>query len=200
MTEQNESISSYMKEDKEGMENFSQTQEEYDEQVTRHGLQEDGQEFEVAFDIQISDGSFILLLGKTEENKLILRMVDKEEISQSFQNQFSLEDLKQMNPYFNFFTNETDAINCIIKNLNESEKEIEIIDDNNLKLSVVINEDTNGTKIVFLLPKMQYVYEGEEQEQVQEQEEYINNNINIKNEKNNIIKRDIENEKMASVN
>ena len=180
MAEQgNESLSSYVKEEKEENENCSQTQEEYDEQNSRLGIQEEGQDFEVAFDIQISDGSFILLFGKTQDNKLILRLVDKEDNKQLYQNEFSLEELKQLNYYFNNFTNENDAFNCIIKNFNESEKEIEIMDDNTIKISVVIDED-NGTKIDFILPKIQYILEGEEQE-------LMNNNINIQNEKEGVI-------------
>ena len=145
--------------------NYNNAKDEYEEepnQVTEEGVQE----FAVAFDIQISDGSFILLVGKTEENKLILRLVDKEdETKPSYQNEFSLNELKEMNSYFNIFNNENDAINCIIKNLNESEKEIEIIDDNNIKLSVGISEDKKGSKIVFSLFKIEYVIEGDEIEQ-----------------------------------
>lgn len=80
-------------------ENNNQIQEEYYDSTAN---QEDGQEFEVAFDIQINDGSFILLVGKTEENKLILRLVDKEdETKPFFQNEFSLDELKEISSFLN---------------------------------------------------------------------------------------------------
>ena len=151
--------------------------EEYDEEINQEN--DDGQEFTVAFDIQINNGSFILLVGKTYENKLILRLVDKEDENKpSYQNEFSLDELKEINSYFNNFNNENDAINCVIKNLNESDKEIEFIDDNNIQLSVGINDNNNNyiSKADFPLFKIDYVLEGEEN----------NININIQNQNENI--------------
>ena len=138
---------------------------------------EEGPIFSVAFDIQINEGSFILLVGKTEEKKLILRLVDKEDEAKPFyQNEFSLEELKEINSSFNIFNDENDAINCIINHLNESDKEIEIIDDNNIKLSLIINEEKNNARVDFLLFKVSYVLEGEEE--IQEKEENIITNEN----------------------
>ena len=44
----------------------------------------------------------------------------------------------------------------VIKNLNESDKEIEFIEDNNIQLSVKINEN-NKTRVEFHLFKIDYV-------------------------------------------
>ena len=79
--------------------NEEHLQEEYEEENPNQAIEEEeGQEFTVAFDIQINDGSYILLIGKTEEKKLILRLVDKEdETKPFFQNEFSLDELKEIN-------------------------------------------------------------------------------------------------------
>ena len=161
--------------------NNEQIQEEYEEENGNQGIEEEeGQEFAVAFDIQINDSSYILLIGKTEESKLILRLVDKEDDNKPFyQNEFSLDELKEINNYFLHFTNENDAIDSIIKNLNENDKEIEILDENNIKLTVQINEES-GTNVDFILPKLSYEIEGEE-EQIN-QEKNIDNGMNIQNE------------------
>ena len=124
----NGNLNENIEEEEEMEENIinNQVQEEYEEEGLNQGIEEDGPEFSVAFDIQINNGSFILLVGKTEENKLILRLVEKEDDNKPFyQNEFSLEELTEKNAFFNNFKNENDAIECIIKNLNESEKELE---------------------------------------------------------------------------
>ena len=161
--------------------NNEQMQEEYEEENGNQGIEEEeGQEFAVAFDIQINDSSYILLIGKTEESKLILRLVDKEDDNKPFfQNEFSLEELKEINNYFLHFTNENDAIDSIIKNLNENDKEIEILDENNIKLTVQINEE-GGTNVDFILPKLSYEIEGEEEQM--NQDKNIDNGMNIQNE------------------
>ena len=180
-------------------ENINQVQEEYEEEMDNQVNEEDGPEFQVAFDIQMTEGSFILLVGKTDQKKLIMRLVDKEDENKPFyQNEFSLEELKELNSYFNNFDNEKDAIDCIIKNLNESEKEIEIIDENNIKLSIFLGEVSNS-KIDFLLIKHQYVIESDDQEQEleheqeQEKEEQMHDDKenNINNNKQNIVREEI---------
>ena len=164
------------KEDIEGNNNEQNQEEEYEEENMNQPMEEeDGQEFAVAFDIQINDGSYILLIGKTEESKLILRLIDKEDENKPFyQNEFSLEELKEINNYFLNFTQENEAIDSIIKSLNENDKEIEILDENNIKLTVQINEEGIGTTNVdFILPKISYEIEGEE--------EPINKSKNVEN-------------------
>ena len=159
-----------------------ENEEEEEIEVINHGNEEDGQEFSVAFDIQINEGSFILLVGKTLEKKLILRLVEKEDETKPFyQNEFSLEELKEINSYFDIFDNEDDAINNVIKHLNESEKELELIDDNNIKISIIIKEEKIDTKIDFILIKTSYVIE--EEEEIQKDTNTNENNIN--NNKNN---------------
>ena len=161
-----------------------ENEEEEEIEVINHGNEEDGQEFSVAFDIQINEGSFILLVGKTLEKKLILRLVEKEDETKPFyQNEFSLEELKEINSYFNIFDNEDDAINNVIKHLNESEKELELIDDNNIKISIIIKEEKIDTKIDFILIKTSYIIEEEEiQKDTNTNENNINNNKNNEDE------------------
>ena len=181
-----------------------QNQEEYVEENINQGVEEEeGQEFTVAFDIQINDDSYILLIGKTEESKLILRLVDKEdETKPFFQNEFSLDELKEINNYFLHFTNENDAIDSIIKNLNENDKEIEILDENNIKLSVQINEEEGGTIVDFILPKISYEIEGEEEQVNRDQN--VDNGMNVQNEEDEDMKRDgiedVENENIENEN
>ena len=100
------------KEDIEGNNNEQNQEEEYEEENMNQPMEEeDGQEFAVAFDIQINDGSYILLIGKTEESKLILRLIDKEDENKPFyQNEFSLEELKEINNYFLNFTQENEML------------------------------------------------------------------------------------------
>ena len=151
--------------------------EEYEEEEVNQGNEEEGQEFKVAFNIQFSEGSFILLVGKTVEQKLILRLVDKEDDTKPFyQSEFSLNELKDLNSYFKNFINEEEAIDCIIKHLSESEKEIEILNDNNIELTILFNENNKETKIGFLLNKFSYVLEGEE-EGNEVNKDNINNNM-----------------------
>lgn len=56
--------------------------------------------------------------------------MDKEEDNNKifYQNEFSLLDLRKINSFFNKIKNEDEAFDFIKKNMNESEKEIKIID------------------------------------------------------------------------
>ena len=177
MTEQQkEKINNNIEED----ENNKPIQEEEDyEEMGSQAIEEDGQEFEVAFDIQINNGSFILLVGTTDESKLIMRLVEKEDDTKPFyQNEFSLEELKQISPFFQNFNNENDAFECVIKNLNDCEKEIELVDDNCIKLSILINEEDGTANVDFVLHKIEYIIQGEGDEEQQIKEE----NMNVQNE------------------
>ena len=124
MSEQeNENLNENQEEEEEIEENvnISDGQEEYEEEeIGNQGNDEEGPEFSVAFDIQLNEGSFILLVGKTEDKKLILRLLEKEDENKPFfQNEFSLGELIEKNDLFKSFKDENEAINCIIKNLNE---------------------------------------------------------------------------------
>ena len=139
--------------------------------------------------MQINNNSFILLVGETDENKLILRLVEKDDDTKPFfQNEFSLEELKEISSLFKNFNKQNEAIDYIIKNLTENEKEMEIIDDNSIKLSLLINEEKSEDNIDFILHKVAYILEGEEEQQIKEQDNNQENNIinmNIQKEKEN---------------
>ena len=173
--------------------NFNNNVEEEENEEEYNQENEEGQEFAVAFDIQINDGSFILLVGKTDEKKLILRLVDKEDETKPFyQNEFSLKELKEKNSFFTMFNNENDAINSIIKNLNESEKEIEINRDNNILLSVEMKGGNKESKVGFPLLKVEYISDAEEEEKNKKDKE---SDINCNNKENINIQK--QNENMA---
>ena len=60
-------------------ENQNKNEEEYDEKNIMNMNQNENQEDEeaqdvCAYDIQINDDSYLLIIGKTEENKILLRL------------------------------------------------------------------------------------------------------------------------------
>ena len=116
-------------EENENMEGMNPNEEYYEENMNENGEEEEGQDV-YAFDIQINEDSYLLIIGKTDENKLLLRLIDKEDESKPFfQNEFSLEDLRNLNDFFNRIDDEIIAYQYIISNLNDagkkcSEKEI----------------------------------------------------------------------------
>ena len=169
--------------------NNNMVENEYEEDIGNQINEEEGQEFTVAFDMQINNNSFILLVGETDENKLILRLVEKDDDTKPFfQNEFSLEELKEISSLFKNFNKQNEAIDYIIKNLTENEKEMEIIDDNSIKLSLLINEEKSEDNIDFILHKVAYILEGEEEQQIKEQDNNQENNrinMNIQKEKEN---------------
>ena len=88
-------------EENENMEGMNPNEEYYEENMNENGEEEEGQDV-YAFDIQINEDSYLLIIGKTDENKLLLRLIDKEDESKPFfQNEFSLEDLRNLNDFFN---------------------------------------------------------------------------------------------------
>ena len=96
----------------------NKNEEEYEEEnimnINQNENQEDEEAQDVyAYDIQINDDSYLLIIGKTEENKILLRLIDKEDQTKPFfQNEFSLNDLRNINPIFN---NVDDEQNIVIK-------------------------------------------------------------------------------------
>ena len=152
-------------EENENIEGMNQGEEEYEEgDMNENGEEEEGQDV-YAFDIQINEDSYLLVIGKNDENKLLLRLIDKEDENKPFfQNEFSLEDLRNLNPFFNNIDDENIAFQYIISNLNDSDKEIKILDQEQIKLSISINEENvEGGKIdiSFVLLKTMNEYEGE---------------------------------------
>ena len=103
-------------EEMENMEEMNQNEEEYEEEnMNENGDEEEGQDV-YAFDIQINEDSYLLVIGKTDENKLLLRLIDKEdETKPFFQNEFNLEDLRNLNEFFNRIDDENIAYQYIIR-------------------------------------------------------------------------------------
>jgi len=98
----------------ENMEEMNQNEEEYEEEnMNENGEEEEGQDV-YAFDIQINEDSYLLVIGKNEENKLLLRLIDKEdETKPFFQNEFNLEDLRNLNEIIKNLKNNQMVINYL---------------------------------------------------------------------------------------
>ena len=158
-------------EEVENLDGMNQGMEEYEEEnMNENGEEEEGQDV-YAFDIQINEDSYLLIIGKTDENKLLLRLIDKEdETKPFFQNEFSLEDLRNINPFFNNVDDENIAFQYIIGNLNDAEKEIKILDQEKIKLSISINEEEGKVDINFVLFKTMNEFECEEENQQENME------------------------------
>ena len=188
----NENLKEEEREDEREEEDINQIHEEYyeeqgDQDYEEQANQEEGQVFEVAFDIQMQNGSYILLMGKTDENKLIFRLVDKEDEAKPFyQNEFSLEELKEISSFFNTFNDESNDIDTIIKYLSENEKEISIIDDDCIKLAIIINGEETPENIDFILHKITFIFDGEEEEQNIENIQSDKEDVNEQNRNENI--------------
>ena len=170
-------------EENENMEGMNQNEEEYEEEnMNENGEEEEGQDV-YAFDIQINDDSYLLVIGKTDENKLLLRLIDKvDETKPFFQNEFSLEDLRNINEFFHRIDDENIAYQFIISNLNEAEKEIKILDQEKIKLKIVLTYEDEKIVIDFILFKTINDSEGNEEEGNQEEVLMNNNNEQIENE------------------
>ena len=143
-------------------ENMNVNEEEYEEENLNmlnnpdendNPEEDEGQDV-YAFDVNINDDSFLLVIGKTEENKILLRLGDKvDQTKPYFQNEFSLEDLRKINPIFNNVDEEEVAFHYLASNMNDAEKEIKIIEDENIKFIIYIMEDEERIKIDFPLIK-----------------------------------------------
>ena len=164
-------------EDNENIAEMNLGEEEYEEEnMNENGDEEEGQDV-YAFDIQINEDSYLLVIGKTDENKLLLRLIDKEDENKPFfQNEFSLDDLRHLNPFFNNIDDENIAFQYIISNLNDSEKVIKILDEEKIKLSISINEEVGKIDISFVLFKTMNDFEGEGEEENQNELLISNNN------------------------
>ena len=140
-------------------ENQNKNEEEYEEEnimnINQNENQEDEEAQDVyAYDIQINDDSYLLIIGKTEENKILLRLIDKEDQTKPFfQNEFSLNDLRNINPIFNNVDDEDIAFQYLVSNLNDAEKEIKIIDESKIKFIIIILDEDEKVQIDFLLFK-----------------------------------------------
>jgi hypothetical protein len=190
--------------DEENMLNQNQNELEHQEQED-----EEGQDI-YAFDIQINEDLYLLVIGKTEENKILLRLLEKEEQNQGkpfFQNEFSLEDLRIINPIFNDIDDENIAFQYLVSSLNNSEKEIKIIDESKIKFIIYITDDEDGkTQFDFILFKSidEEINENEnenegEEDNMEEAVEIINDEIN-NNDDQEIDKIETEEKEMLEEN
>ena len=172
-------------------ENQNKNEEEYEEEnmmnINQNQEDEEGQDV-YAYDIQINYDSYLLIIGKTEENKILLRLINKEDQTKPFfQNEFSLDDLRNINPIFNNVDDEDIAFQYLVSNLNDAEKEIKIIDESKIKFIIIIILDEDGrVQIDFLLFKSieEELNENEtegEGDIMEEAVEIINNEINNNN-------------------
>ena len=106
-------------------ENENQNEEEMEEEIliNQEEGEGEGQDF-YAIEMQINDEPYLIVIGKTEENKIFLRLMNKEDQNKPFfHNEFSLEDLKNINPIFNGIESEDIAFQYLVSNLNDAEKE-----------------------------------------------------------------------------
>ena len=103
-------------------ENENQNEEEMEEEIliNQEEGEGEGQDF-YAIEMQINDEPYLIVIGKTEENKIFLRLMNKEDQNKPFfHNEFSLEDLKNINPIFNGIESEDIAFQYLVSNLNDA--------------------------------------------------------------------------------
>ena len=166
----------------------NQNEEEMEEEIIMD--QEEGGEGQdvYAFDMQINDDAYLIIIGKTDENKIFLRLMDKEDQSKPFfHGEFSLEDLRIINPIFNGIDSEDIAFQYLASNLNEAEKNIKIIDDEKIQFNLIITDEEDKFEFDFILIKNIDDGTGEnenENEGENEMEEGVEQMINEVNEIN----------------
>ena len=180
--------------------NLGQNEEGMEEEILIN--QEDGEEggeFQdvYAFDMEINDDAYLIIIGKTDENKIFLRLMDKEDQSKPFfHGEFSLEDLRIINPIFKGIDTEDIAFQYLASNLNEAEKNIKIIDDEKIQFNLIIADEEDKFEFNFILIKTiddgtgdnENEAENMENEMEEGVEEMINevNEINDMNEINEV--------------
>ena len=157
-------------------ENMNQNEEEMDEEILINQEEGEGQDM-YAFEVDINGESYIIIIGKTEDNKLFLRLMDKEDQTKPFfQNEFSLDDLRKINPIFNGIDSEDLAFQYLASNLNDAEKDLKNTEDEKVNFIIIITDDED--KIEFDFPLIKTIDEGtgenEMMENEMEEEEMIN--------------------------
>ena len=157
-------------------ENMNHNEEEMDEEILINQEEGEGQDM-YAFEVDINGESYIIIIGKTEENKLFLRLMDKEDQTKPFfQNEFSLDDLRKINPIFNGIDSEDLAFQYLASNLNDAEKDLKNTEDEKVNFIIIITDDED--KIEFDFPLIKTIDEGtgenEMMENEMEEEEMIN--------------------------
>ena len=174
--------------------NLGQNEEEMEEEILIN--QEDGEEggeFQdvYAFDMEINDDAYLIIIGKTDENKIFLRLMDKVDQSKPFfHGEFSLEDLRIINPIFKGIDNEDIAFQYLASNLNEAEKNIKIIDDEKIQFNLIIADEEDKFEFNFILIKTIDDGTGENENEAEnmenEMEEGVEEMINEVNEINDM--------------
>jgi len=168
----------------------NQNEEEMEEEIIMD--QEEGGEGQdvYAFDMQINDDAYLIIIGKTDENKIFLRLMNKEDQSKPFfHGEFSLEDLRIINPIFNGIDSEDIAFQYLASNLNEAEKNIKIIDEEKIQFNLIITDEEDKFEFDFILIKNIDDGTGEnenENEGENEMEEGVEQMINEVNEINDM--------------
>jgi hypothetical protein len=154
----------------------------------------EGQDF-YAIEMQINDEPYLIVIGKTEENKIFLRLMNKEDQNKPFfHNEFSLEDLKNINPIFNGIESEDIAFQYLASNLNEAEKTIKLIDDEKINFHLIIADEEEKFEFDFILIKNiddgtgenENEAENVENEMEEGEEEMMINEVNEINDMNEI--------------
>ena len=171
----------------------NQNEEEMEEEIIMD--QEEGGEGQdvYAFDMQINDDAYLIIIGKTDENKIFLRLMDKEDQSKPFfHGEFSLEDLRLINPIFNGIDSEDIAFQYLASNLNEAEKNIKIIDDEKIQFNLIITDEEDKFEFDFILIKNiddgtgENENENEGENEMEEGDEQMINEVNEINDMNEI--------------
>ena len=185
-------------------ENMNINEEEYEEENLNlmnnpnendNPEEDEGQDV-YAFDIKVGQESYLLVIGKTEENKILLRLGDKvDQTKPFFQNEFSLEDLRKINPIFNNIDEEDIAFNYLASNLSDAEKEIKIIEDEKIKFIIYITDEDERIELDFILIKyLEENMENENEEDMMEEGVEIMNDLIDNNNENNIEEHQMENQ------
>ena len=156
-------------------ENMNQNEEEMDEEILIN--QEDGEGQDMyAFEIEINGEPYIIIIGKTDENKIFLRLMDKEDQSKPFfQNEFSLDDLRNLNPIFNNIDSDDLAFQYLASNLNDAEKDLKIIDEEKINFNMIITDEDEKIELDFALYKT--IDEGTGENEIMENPENMENEM-----------------------
>ena len=181
-------------------ENENQNEEEMEEEIliNQEEGEGEGQDF-YAIEMQINDEPYLIVIGKTEENKIFLRLMNKEDQNKPFfHNEFSLEDLKNINPIFNGIESEDIAFQYLVSNLNDAEKDVKIIDEEKINFSIIITDEEEKLEFDFILIKSIDDGNGENEMEEEGIEEMINevvDDINEETGENNDVSEHREKEK-----
>jgi len=134
-------------------ENENQNEEEMEEEILIN--QDEGENQDVyAIEMQINDDIYLIIIGKTDENKIFLRLMEKDDQNKPyFHNEFSLEDLRNINPIFNGIDSEDIAFQYLASNLADAEKDIKIIDDEKINFNIIIADEEDKFEFDFVLFK-----------------------------------------------